>query len=91
MVVSSGNLENFLKPNLYSGQVIVMDNGSFHRSEKTRSIIEGAGCILMYLPPYSPDLNSIEIFSANLKAKIKQIIHQFKSLEEAIDYVFKQY
>ena len=84
-------LEYCLKPNLYPGQVIVMDNASFHKSEETRSIIEGAGCILMFLPPYSPDLNPIEILWANLKAKIKRIVHQFKSLGEAIDYAFKQY
>ena len=84
-------LEHVLKPHLSRGQVIVMDNASFHKSEKTRSIIENMGCFLLFLPPYSPDLNPIEKFWANLKAKIKRTIHEFESLGEAIDYAFTQY
>ncbi len=37
-----------------------MDNASFHKSGKIQSIIESAGCQLMYLPAYSPDINPIE-------------------------------
>ena len=84
-------LENILKPCLRPGQVIVMDNASFHKSEKTRSIIESAKCTLLFLPPYSPDLNPIEKVWANLKKKIKQIVHEFENLGEAIDYAFAQY
>jgi transposase len=84
-------LENMLKPCLCPGQVIVMDNASFHKSEKTKSIIESAKCTLLFLPPYSPDLNPIERVWANLKKKIKQIVHEFETLGEAIDYAFGQY
>ena len=45
---------------LPNGNVVVMDNASFHKSEKIQELIEAAGCLLDYLPPYSPDLNPIE-------------------------------
>jgi len=56
---------------------------------KTQEQIKNAGCQLLFLPPYSPDLNPIEKFWANLKAKIKKIIGKFKTLSEAIDLKIK--
>lgn len=82
-------LENFLLPTLGAGYTIVMDNAAFHKSEQTKILIEQANCELLFLPPYSPDLNPIEKFWANLKAKIKKIIGQFATLAEAIDAVFR--
>ncbi len=52
--------------------VIVMDNASFHYSEKITQICADAGVKLVYLPPYSPDLNPIEEFFAELKGFIKR-------------------
>jgi transposase len=52
--------------------VIVMDNASFHRIERVEQLCRKAGVKLMYLPPYSPDLNPIEEFFAELKAFIKK-------------------
>jgi transposase len=49
-----------LAPALKPGQVVVMDNLGAHRPKKVRELIEGRGCDLIYLPPYSPDLNPIE-------------------------------
>jgi transposase len=63
-----------LLPNLGPGYTIVMDNAAFHKSEKTKILIEKARCNLLFLPPYSPDLNLIEKFWANLKAKIRKCI-----------------
>ncbi|WP_434732516.1 transposase [Wolbachia endosymbiont of Zygogramma bicolorata] len=40
---------------------IVMDNATFHKTPKTKSLIESFGCHLLYLPTYSPDLNPIDI------------------------------
>jgi len=40
----------------------VMDNAAFHRSQKTKDLIESVGCKVIFLPPYSPDLNPIEKF-----------------------------
>ena len=52
--------------------VLVMDNASFHHTERLEQMCCGAGVKLMYLPPYSPDLNPIEEFFAELKAFIKK-------------------
>jgi DDE superfamily endonuclease len=53
-------LERVLLPSLRPGQVVVMDNLSSHKGSRARELIEERGCKLMYLPPYSPDLNPIE-------------------------------
>lgn len=60
-------LEHMLLPELAAGSVIVMDNASFHKSQASRDLIEQAACHLLFLPPYSPDLNPIEHVWANLK------------------------
>lgn len=57
-----------------------MDNATFHKSEKTKQLTEQAQCKLIFLPPYSPDLNPIEKFWANLKNKIKKTIARFETL-----------
>ena len=54
-------LKQVLLPKLNPGRIVVMDNLSSHRTQKeVRELVEGAGCELLYLPPYSPDLNPIE-------------------------------
>jgi hypothetical protein len=60
-------LENILLPTLISGQVVIMDNCSIHKSPKVKELIESAGCRLIYLPTYSPDLNPIENYWASMK------------------------
>ena len=57
-----------LLPKIPVGSVIVMDNASFHKRDDIRHVIEKAGCILEFLPPYSPDLNPIEHQWAKLKS-----------------------
>jgi len=64
-------LERFLAPSLRPGQVVVMDNLSAHKGGRVREIVEGAGCELLYLPPYSPDLNPIEQAFAKLKGRLR--------------------
>jgi transposase len=49
-----------------------MDNASFHRSDRIEDMCMEAGVKLVYLPPYSPDLNPIEEFFAELKAFIRR-------------------
>jgi hypothetical protein len=51
-------LEHLLVPALRPGQVVVMDNLSSHKGSHVRQLIEGRGCKLLYLPPYSPDLKA---------------------------------
>ena len=62
-------VEHFLAPELEPGQeVVVMDNLGAHTPERVRQLIEGRGCELIYLPPYSPDLlNPIEEAFAKIK------------------------
>jgi transposase len=60
-------LEQLLVPLLNETMVVVMDNAPFHKSAKTRELIENTGATLLFLPPYSPDLNPIEHDFANLK------------------------
>jgi transposase len=52
--------------------VIIMDNASFYHTKRVEQLCHDAGVQLLYLPPYSPDLNPIEEFFAKLKAYIKQ-------------------
>ena len=59
--------------------VLVMDNASFHYSERIEQMCIRAGVKLVYLPPYSPDLNPIEEFFAELKSFIKR---NWKSYED---------
>jgi transposase len=81
-------VEQSLVAALKPGQVVVMDNAAFHKHRRTQDAIEVAGCSLIYLSPYSPDLNSIEKFWANLKRKLSDIFHRFPSLSGAIQYAF---
>jgi transposase len=60
-------VDRVLAPSLSPGQIVVMDNLSSHKGPRIRELIVGAGCELIYLPPYSPDLNPIEEAFAKLK------------------------
>ena len=65
-------LKRVLAPSLRPGQVVVMDNLSSHKGSRVRELIEQRGCELIYLPPYSPDLNPIEEAFAKLKALLRR-------------------
>ena len=67
-----------------------MDNATFHKSEKTKELIKNAGSELLFLPPYSPDLNPIENYWAALKARVKRYIKEYSSFAEAVDIDFKR-
>jgi isftu1 transposase len=84
----NGWLEKCLVPELRQGQVVIMDNYSIHKTLKTKDIIEKAGCKLLFLPPYSPDLNPIENLWANIKAHIKKIKNSCHDFHRAIDLAF---
>lgn len=60
-------VEQFLLPTLKPGDFVVMDNLCSHKGEAVRAIIKAAGARLIFLPPYSPDLNPIEQVFAKLK------------------------
>jgi transposase len=66
-------VEHFLVPALRPGQLVVMDNLGAHRPKRVRELIEGKGCELVYLPPYSPDLNPIEEAFSKVKDILRKI------------------
>lgn len=78
-------LKQELLPNLLPGQVLILDNASFHKSIETRKLVESYGCELLFLPPYSPDLNPIEKYWANMKTKIRELLPILSSLSSAVD------
>ncbi len=60
-------VEQFLVPSLKPGDIVVMDNLGSHKSNAVRAAIRAVGARLLFLPPYSPDLNPIEQVFAKLK------------------------
>jgi transposase InsO family protein len=89
-LLMEGWVEQMLVPVLQPGQVVVMDNASFHKSEHLREMIEQAGCELLFLPPYSPDFNKIEKFWARLKQYLGQTLALFDGLQDAVDDAFRK-
>lgn len=81
-------LQQMLIPELKPGQVVILDNASFHRSKTSVEMIQKAGCEVLFLPPYSPDLNPIEKFWANFKKRVRESLKLYTSLAEAIDQSF---
>jgi transposase len=65
-------LEQVLVPTLGPGQIVVMDNLSAHKGGRVKEIIEGRGCELLYLPPYSPDFNPIEQAFSKVKGLLRR-------------------
>jgi len=62
-----------LVPELGPGDVVVMDNLSSHKRQRTRERIEAAGAELLFLPPYSPDYNPIEMIFAKIKQRLRSL------------------
>ena len=65
-------VEQFLAPALEPGDVVVLDNLAAHKVDGVRQAIAAAGASILYLPPYSPDLNPIEQLFAKLKALLRK-------------------
>lgn len=83
--VFNGWLEQQLCPLLKCQHVLVMDNASFHESAKTHALIAAQEATLLFLPPYSPDLNPIEHDVANLKK------HREYQEHETLDSLVRNY
>ena len=65
-------VEKVLAPTLKPGDIVVLDNLSSHKSEKARQILRERGAWFLFLPPYSPDLNPIEMAFSKLKAHLRK-------------------
>ena len=62
-----------LAPTLKPGDVVILDNLASHKSAKAQAILRQCGAWFLFLPPYSPDLNPIEMAFAKLKAHLRRI------------------
>jgi transposase len=83
-------VEQILVPALRPGDVVVMDNLPAHKPAGVRLAIERAGARLLYLPPYSPDFNPIEMAFSKLKALLKKaaarsVADLWRAIADAID------
>ena len=81
-------LEQFLLPSLEAGQVVICDNATFHKGGRIEALIGQANCRLLYLPPYSPDLNPIEHQWFVLKNRMRKQIQSGKPFREVIEAAF---
>ena len=73
-----------LLPKLASPSILIMDNAAFHKSKSMQRAVEEAGHTLLYLPPYSPDLNPIE-------CKWAQAKHTKRKYNCNLDQLFSKY
>ena len=85
-------VEHVLVPNLRPGDVVVMDNLSSHKGEDIRRLIEAAGAELRFLPPYSPDLNPIEMVFSKIKQKLRTLACRtqavlWRSMQSVLDTI----
>jgi transposase len=81
-----------LVPSLNVGDVVVMDNLPSHKNAAVRRMIESSGGTLLYLPPYSPDLNPIELAFSKLKQLMRSVGHRtidalWKDVQRMLDRI----
>jgi transposase len=78
-------VDRALVPRLWPGAVVVIDNLTIHKAARVREAIEAVGARLIYLPPYSPDLNPIELAWSKLKSRLrKAAARTTKALQRAL-------
>lgn len=81
-----------LVPTLSSGDIVIMDDLPAHKVAGVRDAIEAAGAILLYLPPYSPDFNPIEMLFAKVKALLRRAAERtIASLWDAIGHLLDDF
>ncbi len=78
-------IEEKLIHQLEPGQIVIMDNAKFHKDKRTKELIEGAQCQLLYLPAYSPDLNPIEKYWSKMKSWLRENRQKFNNLIDALN------
>jgi transposase len=71
------------------GSFVILDNATFHRKKTLAALAQSAGCSVIFLPPYSPDLNPIELEWANLKSFISNYGFLFRSISVVLAHYFK--
>ncbi len=73
---------------LRAGQTVIMDNASFHRKKQLTALLEQVGCFLLFVPPYSPDLNKIEPLWNTLKTKMMLDTRKHPDFRTKVDAAF---
>lgn len=81
--------ENCLLQEARKGSTIILDNATFHKKANLSDLANQRGCSVLFLPPYSPDLNPIEKKWAWLKRKLREILPSFTSLDDALWTIFQ--
>lgn len=81
--------ENCLLKEVKPGDIIVLDNASFHKKSVLPELAQKNNCKVIFLPPYSPDLNPIEKKWAWLKKKLRKILPLFSTFEDAFRNCFE--
>ena len=76
-------VEQVLAPGLRPGDIVILDNLSSHKGPRTRDLIKADGARLLFLPPYSPDFNLIEMAFAKLKVLLR------KAAERTVDGLWR--
>ena len=66
-------VDDFLSPSLSEGDIVILDNSSVHRAKGVLDSITARGAIALFLPPYSPDLNPIELMWSKVKSILKAL------------------
>jgi transposase len=66
-------IEHILGPSLRPGQIVLLDNLSAHTGRRLRKLLAARGCLLWYLPSYSPDFSPIELAFAKIKAELRRV------------------
>jgi transposase len=79
---------SYLLPNTRNGDVIIMDNARFHNKNRLQQYARIFKVILIFLPPYSPDLNLIEITWANMKRFLRNFGGRFLNIQDGIYWYF---
>ncbi len=91
-VIFKAYVEQMLVPTLDPGDVVIMDNLPAHKVTGVRQAIEAVGAVLLYLPPYSPDLNPIEMAFSKLKALLRKAAERtVDGLWDKIGEILKQF
>lgn len=80
--------EQTLLPSLRAGQTVILDNAAFHRESVLRELLAQVDCFLLFLPPYSPDLNKIEPQWQRLKTRIGLDSHSYPCFHDKVDAAF---
>jgi transposase len=85
-------VRQFLVPELIKGDIVILDNLSSHKSAQATQLIQACGAELLFLPPYSPDLNPIEMAFAKLKTHLRTAAERTReTLWQRIGYIIDEF